>query len=403
MIDTPCAKCGSCTAVCPVYQVTGRESDTARGRIHLLEKLAGTEHSREFSRIFSRCLLCNACSFSCPRGINLPAMVIEARSNAPNLLTIATLKKTVAERCLAGDPLLRKLASVLKLSKPLLEKLPESSGLRLKLGILAGTPSVPEPEPDPPSSGKERRNQLLLFSGCLATHLYPEITSACRELVANGRDFRITAPVQHCCGLASLSHGNLETAKDLARKNIASFADSTSPILTTCASCFSHLKSYPDLFADDPEWREKSKEFADRLLEFASFLANHPGARANENPAGTKKRRVLYHDPCHLRFRSGDFTTPPRKILSSLRDVELVELPGGPRCCGLGGLFNLAHPDLSGRIGAQLVEELLEVRPEAIVSTCSGCLLQLKFLTAAEKDLQVEVYHLADFVNRCRH
>jgi len=31
-----CSCCGMCQAVCPVYGVTGRETDTARGKLALL-------------------------------------------------------------------------------------------------------------------------------------------------------------------------------------------------------------------------------------------------------------------------------------------------------------------------------------------------------------------------------
>jgi Fe-S oxidoreductase len=46
----------------------------------------------------------------------------------------------------------------------------------------------------------------------------------------------------------------MDEAKKLARRNITAFYDSPFPILTSCASCYTHLRSYPDLLADDPDW-----------------------------------------------------------------------------------------------------------------------------------------------------
>ena len=35
-----CMRCGMCQAVCPLYAETGRETDVARGKIVLLERLS---------------------------------------------------------------------------------------------------------------------------------------------------------------------------------------------------------------------------------------------------------------------------------------------------------------------------------------------------------------------------
>ncbi|HSH13366.1 MAG TPA: (Fe-S)-binding protein, partial [Desulfurivibrionaceae bacterium] len=91
-----CAKCGTCSTVCPVYRVTGLESDTARGKLHLLAKLAGSPASPAYREIFSRCLLCGACRHACPRGLDLPGLVAEARSDFPRLTGSGSFAKLLA-------------------------------------------------------------------------------------------------------------------------------------------------------------------------------------------------------------------------------------------------------------------------------------------------------------------
>ncbi len=45
-----CAKCGACVPVCPLYKLAGRESLTARGKLHLLQKIPLSEAAPEYRR-----------------------------------------------------------------------------------------------------------------------------------------------------------------------------------------------------------------------------------------------------------------------------------------------------------------------------------------------------------------
>lgn len=401
MADNSCAKCGACTAVCPVYQVTGQESLTARGRLHLLERIGTAKHSRAYLDIFSKCLLCAACHQVCPREIDLPAKVVESRSNSSQLTGQGYLARALVKNCLSHQTILTGLGKLLRISAPLLDKIPADSGLRLKLGLPAPelrqwaerereSPGRPSPTAFP---------ELLLFPGCFARHLNPAITSAATSLVHGKEGHQAALPKgQGCCGLAFHSSGQKEQALDLARLNIAAFEETVAPIIVLCGSCYSHLASYPALLASDLEWLPRAVAFTDRLRELSAFLAPPaaPGPNQHSPRRETGKNRVVYHDPCHLRYQK-ELGMAARSVLTSLPWVELLELPGGPRCCGFGGLFNLAHPDISGQIAGNLVQDILAVDPDLVVTTCSGCLLQLrKFLAAAGSRCQVR--HLAEIL-----
>lgn len=397
-----CAKCGTCSTVCPVYRVSGQESDTARGKLHLLGKMAGSPHSSVYREIFSRCLLCGACRNACPRSLDLPGLVVQARSDFPRLTGSGAFSKLLATSCLAHPGLLAGLADFLNLSKPLLRKLPADSGLRLKLGLLLETSETSGSEEDhllTPNSGQSPvAGAISIFSGCLAHHLRPEITSATTRLIsAEGKAAPFTPAGQTCCGLATFSAGNPDEARRLARRNLDTFATGDGPIVTPCGSCYSYLLSYPALLADDPEYRPKAIAFVARLREMSAFLAAAPATTTPAiQPGNSGTIRVFYHDPCHLRFKPG-MKEAPRPLLRAKAGVELVELPGGPRCCGLGGTFNLAHPDLSHRIGAGLAEEIVALAPDLVVTSCSGCLIQLH-RELAGTGAKIRVTHLAEFL-----
>lgn len=397
MDPADCAKCGTCSTVCPVYRVSGQESDTARGKLHLLGKLADSPHSPAYREIFSRCLLCGACRHACPRGLDLPGLVAKARADFPRLTGSGAFTKLLATGCLAHPGLLAGLADFLNISKPLLRKLPADSGLRLKIGLFLETTETSGSEEDhlltPTSGPAPVAGAISIFSGCLAHHLRPEITSATTRLIsAEGKAVPFTPAGQTCCGLATFSAGNPEAARRLARQNLDTFAGGDGPIVTPCGSCYSYLLSYPALLADDPEYLPQAVAFVARLREMSAFLAAAP----TPQPGTGKPQRVFYHDPCHLRFLPG-IKEAPRQLLRAKPGVELVELPGGPRCCGLGGTFNLAHPDLSHRIGAGLAEEIIALAPDLVVTSCSGCLIQLH-RELAETGATIRVAHLAEFL-----
>ena len=376
-----CAKCGACTALCPVYQVTGRETLTARGRLHLLGKMSGDKGGPDpaLAEIFSKCLLCGACRKTCPRGIDIPAIIMEARAGMPQVTGFSSFKKYLLRQALARPGLLAPLA---KAAGPLglLPDLPEESGLRLTLASSLATLTLPDSELPPReiAPGRIPTKTALYFSGCLAQYLAPAIGLAAEALVARLCGTRLLVPDhQSCCGLAARSAGDPEQARDLARRTIALFTNDEVhdlPVFTTCASCYAGLKGYPALLADDPEWRDKALFFSDRVREFSSFILEHrlnptAGFRSDLPP-----RTVVYHDPCHLRFAG--ITAPPRELIRQTPGLTLLELPHGPQCCGQGGLFQLAHADLSRLIGQRLIDDLLTTEAEMVVSTCSGCLLQ---------------------------
>lgn len=386
----PCAKCGACTSVCPVYQITGRESLTARGRLHLLERLPAAQQREEAcAGIFSRCLLCGGCRDVCPRQVDIPGLIIKAREAIPLTAQTRYLPKYLARQVLAHPFLLKNLSLLARsLNHTLFSRLPAESGLRLKLAFLepdqewlAATASESAPltaDIRPQGETLLPAQQISYYPGCMARHLNPEISRATTRLLAKGGQAPLIPSGQTCCGLAAFSSGNVAEAKILAKKNIASFEPGEGPILASCASCYSHLLSYAGLLADELEWRERATHFVSRLREFSSFFLEYLQSTLEAVapvPSGVTVRRVLYHDPCHLRF-GPKITVQPRQLLAALPGLKLLELPHGPQCCGLGGLFNIAHPELSSQIFTRLQQDAATLGADLVTSTCSGCLIQ---------------------------
>jgi glycolate oxidase iron-sulfur subunit len=405
-----CVKCGTCNTVCPVYLATGNEIHTPRGKQHLRPRTEKNEVSSHYGDIFSKCLLCGACLEVCPRGLDTPELVINVRSELPRLTGLSFLKY-VSRRALAHPSLLSGLVRIGTTANMLLgEWLPKDSGLRLRLqGFeqeafkLPATGYIQKIKAELSESKKQKAGRMetgmSFFTGCLANHLQPEIAEATQFLVAKTTGCNADVPLgQICCGMAAMAAGRRDEARDLAKKNIMAFEENDFPILTSCSSCYYQLKSYNELLGDDPQWAMKAARFTERLQEFSTFflgkLSVNSGVLIPADTASNKK--VLYHDPCHLRFKL-HIIREPRELINLLPGIELQELPNGPQCCGHGGLFQVAHPDLAQQVHERLMDDYAKVSAQTVLTACSGCLLQWQHgLAAGNKGGEAE--HLAIFI-----
>jgi hypothetical protein len=90
---------------------------------------------------------------------------------------------------------------------------------------------------------------------------------------------------------------------------------------------------------------------------------------------------VTYHDPCVLSRYLG-LTDEPRQILRAIEGVTFAEVERNKEewstCCGGGGGFEVIFPEISHTLAANRVRELLETGASIIVTSCPGCLIQLK-------------------------
>ena len=96
-------------------------------------------------------------------------------------------------------------------------------------------------------------------------------------------------------------------------------------------------------------------------------------------PCSGKRRRVIWHDPCHL--KNHGITEAPRNVLRVLPQADFAAAPGAELCCGLGGTFAVTQPTLSRDIAAAkalaLENACQEHGADTVATACPGCLLQL--------------------------
>jgi glycolate oxidase iron-sulfur subunit len=392
-----CIKCGSCQSVCPVYLETGKETLVARGKLALLSGYCSDSlpADKRLYELLSNCLLCGACTENCPSGVKADELIQQGRTLLIEKVGAAKWKRMLAKEIL---PFPDRLKTLRKGQNLLFKKVPEERGLRLRFSSDPKSwPALAHPffldrkifqiDQDSASS-----NNIGYFVGCTTNYLYPEIGEAALKLISPvGK--AIIPPGQTCCGLPAFSLGDIQTARDLARKNVLALTDGhLDAIVVSCSSCASHIKTeYPQLLADDPDLMPKVQDLVQKVEELSQFLH-----KRNIRPIpSTAPQIVAFHDPCHAK-RKLKISNEPRKLLSSIPGLSLVELKGN-RCCGHGGLFNLSHPDLSQKILEHPLTDLDQSKAEVITTSCMACLMQFK-LGVQQSGRKIQVKHWAELM-----
>src|SRR5919198_4997448 len=353
-----CVHCGLCLDYCPTYRVLGVEMDSPRGRIYQIKSVYEGKVARDdrhFAEHMYACLDCRACQTVCPAGVQYGALVEGARGvAAPNNLAERTVGRFILRQIFTRNWALDALGYGLRFyQKSGLQALLRRTGLlKLLPGRLAQMESLLAPaqgglaRPSLPSvtpAVGERRYRVGFISGCIMRQLQGETNRASvRVLARNGCEV-VTPPDQGCCGALHVHSGDRDTARALARRNIAAFERlDLDAVIINAAGCGSTLKEYGHLLERDEAWAERARGFSAKVKDISEFLADI----GLEGRMGYVRERVTYQDPCHLVHGQG-IRSQPRELLRAIPGLELVELRESDVCCGSAGIYNLTHYDLS--------------------------------------------------------
>ncbi|HMD00970.1 MAG TPA: (Fe-S)-binding protein, partial [Ferruginibacter sp.] len=85
----------------------------------------------------------------------------------------------------------------------------------------------------------------------------------------------------------------------------------------------------------------------------------------------------------------------PRRLLSHVKGLELVEMNDVETCCGFGGTFAVKFEAISAAMADQKVNNALATGAEYIISTDMSCLMQLDGYIK-HKSLPLKTMHIAD-------
>jgi glycolate oxidase iron-sulfur subunit len=382
-----CVKCGACRANCPAFTAFQREPAVARGKIALAQHIMKGDITLDDGTYaaMSKCLLCGSCVDKCPNQVPTDEIVIAAREALAQRRGLTTFHKAVGQ-VIKTRKLMNFGALAASVLGPLFfRKVPATSGLRLRfpMPFLGGSRHIPQiakktfikshPEIIEGEPGKPR---IVFFVGCMTNFVYTGIGEATLELFKHLGCTIIIPKGQQCCGLPGMSGGDLDTVRELAEKNLDALeAHQADYVMTACATCGGALhKLYPMVIGKrNPELKARLQALADKTVD-AAVLLQKLGLNPEETGNGAELR-VTYHDPCH--HRTAGITKEPRALLQGTPGINLVEMEGADRCCGLGGTFNVYHYESSLKINSGKSAAIQATGADAVVTGCPGCIMQL--------------------------
>jgi glycolate oxidase iron-sulfur subunit len=192
-------------------------------------------------------------------------------------------------------------------------------------------------------------------------------------LLANGCEV-VTPRAQSCCGSIHAHNGELELARQMARRTLDAFdLERFDAIITNAAGCGTHLKNYGHLFHDDPVYAKRAAQWSAKLRDIHEWLAEI-GIRV---PVAQVPQTVTYHEACHL-CHGQKITRQPRQVLSAITGLTLVELPESTWCCGSAGIYNITQPEMSQKLLVRKISNIEKTGAPVVASANPGCSLQLR-------------------------
>jgi glycolate oxidase iron-sulfur subunit len=412
LIDA-CVHCGFCLSTCPSYRVLGTEMDSPRGRIYLMDAINQGEATVDSTTAqhFDSCLGCLACVTTCPSGVKYDELIGATRPQIERNLDRSLPDRLIRTLIFNLFPYPHRLRHLLP---PLwfyqtsgLQQLIRQTGILKRLtprlaAMEAILPKVTDrswdrdlPDVIPPQGEKRYRVGMVL--GCVQRLFFSPVNEAtARVLTANGCEV-VIPPSQGCCAALPAHQGQEAQAQALARQMIDSFLDQDlDAVIINAAGCGHTLKEYGQILGNDPEYRNKARQFSAKVKDVHEFLAEIK-LTAKLHPLTSGDLTLVYQDACHL-IHGQKISLQPRQLLTQIPGVQLREPLDAGLCCGSAGIYNMLQPETADELGRQKAHNLINTGASIIASPNPGCSLQIQ----KHLDLQgsqVKLFHPVELLD----
>jgi L-lactate dehydrogenase complex protein LldE len=241
----------------------------------------------------------------------------------------------------------------------------------------------------PLADGLTTRPRVGLFATCLVDLFRPVIGFASAKLLEDA-GCEVVVPPQTCCGQPAFNSGDRNTSRDLAMQVMDAF-QGCDYIVAPSGSCGGMIaKHYPELF-DEPQLANRARDFASRTHELISFLTDVLGVTAVD---AQFEGQVTYHDSCSG-LRELGVQKQPRRLLASVRGLELVEMAESDVCCGFGGTFAVKYGEISDAIVTKKAAHVEAAGAPVLLAGDLGCLMNMAGKLSRQGS-RMDVRHVAE-------
>lgn len=231
---------------------------------------------------------------------------------------------------------------------------------------------------------------VQIFIPCFVDQLYPDTAfNMIKVLERAGCTVSYNAG-QTCCGQPAFNAGFRDEAKSVCTKFLKDF-EGSEYIVTPSASCAGFVRNYYGKLFENSSLHHEVQDTGKRIRELSDFLVNVLKA---EDLGAELHGKATYHDSCAA-LRECKIKEEPRKLLSNVKGLELIEMNDVETCCGFGGTFAVKFEAISVAMGEQKVENALATGAEYLISTDLSCLMHLQGYIS-QKGYKLKTLHIAD-------
>ncbi|MEN9793243.1 MAG: hypothetical protein RL330_1321, partial [Actinomycetota bacterium] len=373
LLDTDaCTMCGRCTSVCPAH-ATGKPLDPREIVLKTGEVMAATAAHAPggsvspplsvdpeitiganslFERITSEevwaCTSCRACDEICPVNIEILDKILDMRRYLSLMESNFPAELGNAYRAMENQ------------QNPWGMNQNERADWAKDLEV-----DVVDP-------GSPFSHEYLYWVGCAGSFddKNKKVTQAVAKLLIRaGIDVAILGPSEMCTGDSARRSGNEYLFQMLAMPNIEMLDGmGVKKIITQCPHCFNTLKNeYPQLGGNYEVVHHS--EFLEHLIDTGQLDIRN----------ASLDDRITYHDSCYL-GRHNDVYMAPRKIVGSIKGVQVVEMPrNGTKgmCCGAGGARMWMEESIGTKVNDERAQEAISTGASRVATACPFCYIML--------------------------
>jgi Fe-S oxidoreductase/nitrate reductase gamma subunit len=373
LLDTDaCTMCGRCTSVCPAH-ATGKPLDPREIVLKTGEVMAATAAHTATGRV------------SPPLG-TVPEITISSNSLferiTPEEIWACTSCKACDEVCPVNIEILDKILDMRRYLSLMESNFPAELGNAYRSMENQGNPwgmaqgeradwakGLDVTVVDP---GEPLQAEYLYWVGCAGSFddKNKKVTQSMAKLLRRaGISVAILGPSEMCTGDPARRSGNEYLFQMLAMPNIEMLDGmGVKKIITQCPHCFNTLKNeYPQLGGNY------------ELIHHTQLLEQLIDSGQLDVSDATLEERITYHDSCYL-GRHNDVYLAPRKVVGSIKGIEVVEMPrNGTKgmCCGAGGARMWMEETIGTKVNDERAMEAISTGASRVATACPFCYIML--------------------------
>ena len=391
-----CGDCRLCVKYCDsfpiIFDAIDRQSsgdDEIRTGLEVLSE-------EERTAAVDACFGCQLCYVQCPYtpdeghewDIDFPLLMLRAKAIRASQEGIPLLDQLLADPDRAGKMMGGSRAAISN-------RLMRAGSWTRRVGawvagihaqkLLPSFSPVPFTETPEASSSSEHHHQASTADGIAEVVLFPACTgqwndsSAAHAVLELFGRAHVRTKVEYpgCCGMPELDIGNLEGARQKARRVVKALAPlirEDRPLVVMNPTCRLMMRNkYPELIPDEPG----IEAFAGAVTDEGSILFELVRSKRLDRSFGKVPEEVVYHAACHQQRQQTGFKG--RDVLKVLK----APITTCDRCSCHDGTWSMKGENFesSQRLGKPLFDVVREHPSAEVVTECPLAALQIEQAT----------------------